>query len=151
MQTGIILSTVNNEQLLVSKYVTLIAFILVSAIAVYQTIKFFQTKSKKKKITKAIIASVFILISPLIFRMYLLETQLLHQPKYTTGITTGFCSEFAKGKGISFDYLVKGKKYSGCNTYHPLPVAKIDVPGGKYVVRYAEKYPGKGRMDFQKK
>ncbi|MBI5914084.1 MAG: hypothetical protein HY842_01810, partial [Bacteroidetes bacterium] len=86
-----------------------------------------------------------------VIKWILIEDGLLRSPKYTVGVTTGNCSAFAKGNAIEFEYEVAGKKYRNCNTFHPIPIDSIMAPGGKYLVRYSEKYPGKGRIDFHKK
>ncbi|MEZ5042120.1 MAG: hypothetical protein R2828_19640 [Saprospiraceae bacterium] len=72
----------------------------------------------------------------------------LFLPLGQAGTTIGFCEAFAKGKAISFEYQVDWRSYGNCNTYHPILVESTAVPGGKYYVRYSERYPEKGRMDF---
>jgi len=81
-------------------------------------------------------------------RSYNVEIRLLLAPTYTTGATSGFCQAFARGKGIEFQYEVDGVTYTNCSTFHPLTVDEIKVPQGHYRVRYSERYPAKGRMDF---
>ncbi len=105
--------------------------------------------ARRKTIRGGIAIVLFALALPVIKRIQV-EGSLLVSNEYAVGTTTGQCQVFAKGKGIEFEYEVAGKKYKNCNTYHPIPIDNIVVPGGKYYVRYAGKYPAEGRIDFNK-
>jgi hypothetical protein len=81
---------------------------------------------------------------------YIVEGAMLRNPQYVKGTTIGYCSVFALGKGIEFEYEINGKKFRNCNTFYPVTKDSIKVPGGEYRVRFAQKFPDNGRMDFQK-
>lgn len=149
MLNAIIIS-VTDDQLFVTKYVTLIAFILLLSGVAINTFKFFRADSGKKKLRRIIIIIVLALLSLPVMRVFDIENNLLNNAKYTTGTTTGYCNVFAKGEGVEFEYEVNGRIYINCNTFHPTPKDEIKVPAGRYRVRYSEKYLGKGRMDFNK-
>jgi hypothetical protein len=87
----------------------------------------------------------------LVGKEYMVEGAMLRHPQYVKGHTMGYCSVFALGKGIEFEYEINGKRFRNCDTFYPLPKDSIKVPGGEYRVRYAKKFPERGRMDFQKK
>ncbi len=105
---------------------------------------------KRKVLRGSLVLCFFLLVIPLV-RWILIEDSLLRKPAYVIGVTLDTCEVFARGQGILFEYEVAGRKYRNCNTYHPVRLKDIVVPGGHYEVRYSPKYPGKGRMDFYKK
>lgn len=109
-----------------------------------------KAESLPKKLTRGGIAAFFILASIPVIKWFQIEGNLLSNALYTEGVTVGFCEESAKGAAIEFVYEVDSIEYNNCNTYHPLKLEDITVPGGKYLVRYSKNYPGKGRMDFNK-
>ena len=145
-----IIISVTNDQLFVTKYVTLIAFVLLIIGATVYIFKFFRAGSGKEKLKKIIVAIVFVLLSLPVMRVFDIENNLLNNAKYINGTTTGYCNVFAKGEGVEFEYEVNGRIYINCNTFHPIPKDDIKVPDGKYYVRYSEKYPDIGRMNFNK-
>lgn len=83
-------------------------------------------------------------------REFLKEAALLKNYQYTPGITKDYCDVAALGKGIEFEYEVNGKIYRNCNTFYPVSLDSIHIPGGKFQVRVSLKYPSEGRMDFHK-
>ncbi len=113
-------------------------------------LKAWKTSSGKKKVIRIVFAIVFFALAIPVFRWIEVEGSMLSSGEYVIGTTLGFCEVFAKGKGIEFEYEIDGIKYKNCNTYHPIPIDNIKVPGGKYYVRYSKKYPEKGRINFQK-
>ena len=104
----------------------------------------------RKKIVRSVIAIVLFALTIPVARWIQVEGSLLSSSEYTIGTTIGFCQVFAKGKGIEFEYEVTGEQYRACNTYHPVSIDNIVVPNGKYFVRYSEKYPERGRINFNK-
>lgn len=106
--------------------------------------------SGKRKIIRVVIITMFIALSLPLVQGIQIDGSLLRASKYATGTTLGYCQVFAKGKGIAFEYEVDGKQYQNCNTYHPVSIENIIIPGGKYDVRYSKRFPEKGRIDFNK-
>lgn len=142
--------TVTNPQLLVTKYVTLILLFLIFGGLFLNLLQLAWAINYRTRIRKAIYSIIlFALIFP-VYSIYQFESSLLASDKYVPGTTVGFCSEFALGAGVEFDYVVNGVKYTNCNTFHPIPMDSIIVPDGKYLVRYTEKYPDRGRIDLRK-
>ena len=105
---------------------------------------------RRKKINRGIAAIVLFVLAVPIVQWIRIDGSLLYSGEYAIGTTIGYCEVFAKGKGIEFEYEADGKKYKNCNTYHPLSINDIIRPNGKYYVRYSNKYPEKGRIDFNK-
>jgi len=146
-----LLNIVTDEELLASQIVKTILLILVSAGIIYNIFRIIRSQTQVKKFINLTILILLTLVLVFVIREYRVEAALVKYPEYVTGTTVGTCSVFAKGKGIEFEYVVNGKKYHNCNTYHPVSIDSIIVPGGKYQVRYSNKFPGQGRMDFKKK
>ena len=146
-----LLNIVTDEELLVSEVVKTILLILVVVGIVYNLIRLFKNGKKNRKILNFII--LLFLIGSVFFvgKEYLVEGSMLRNPQYVKGTTIGYCSVFALGKGIEFEYEINGKKFRNCNTFYPVAKDSIKVPGGEYSVRYSQSFPEKGRMDFQKK
>lgn len=144
------LNIVTDEELIVSQVVK---FILILILAI--TIVFNLFKSIKAVTLKRRIISIFLFLSLsvaiyFIIREFRIEEALLESPVYVEGTTIGYCSVFARGTGIEFEYELDGKKYRQCNTFYPVPKDSIKVPGGKYRVRCSEKFRDRGRMVFTK-
>jgi hypothetical protein len=150
MIQGIILSVVTNLELTASQNVKLILIIILIAGGLINIYRATRVKVKSKKITRSVVVVILILLSLPVMKRYDIENQLLNHAEFTIGTTLGFCEVFAKGKGIEFIYEVEGITYQNCNTFHPVKIEEINVPDGKYMVRYSKKYPGKGRIDFKK-
>jgi len=146
-----LLNIVTDEELLASQIVKTILFILVSAGIIYNIFRIIRTQTQVKKFINLTILILLTLVLVFVIREFRVEAALVKYPEYVTGTTVGTCSVVAKGKGIEFEYEVNGKKYRNCNTYHPVSIDSIIVPGGKYRVRFSKKFPGQGRMDFMKK
>jgi len=138
----VLLNIVTDDELLTSQVVKGILLCLIAVGIVFNFFKIIRTGPAKKKI----INSVFFIIL-----QYRIEGSLLKDPKYVQGKTIRFCNVFALGQGVLFEYEVNGQTYRCCNTFHPVPVDSILVPGGIFMVRYSDKFPEKGRMDFTKK
>ncbi len=150
IQKFIFLSVTGDLELTASQAVkSIFIFILISG-ALFNLYRLYKAKTTAKRIFTGIFAILLVLISLPVIKWFDIEGNLLNHAEYVTGITNGFCQEFAKGAAIEFEYELDGVKYANCNTYHPVPKDKITVPGGKYYVRVAKKYPEKGRMDFNK-
>ena len=145
-----LLNIVTDEELLTSQIVKTILLVFICIGIIYNIYRIVRSETKiRRTINISILIFLFIAIT-IVFREYKFETTLLKQPKYTTGTTIGYCSVFARGEGIEFEYEIDGIKYKCCNTFHPVSKDSIVVPGGKYKVRYTEKYKNKGRMVFGK-
>ena len=146
-----LLNIVTDEELLVSEVVKTILLIIISIGLILSLIRLIKSDSKSRQILNSLI---FVSLSVLIFfvgKEFLLEGAFLENSTYVRGTTVGFCSVFALGKGIEFEYEVDGKKFRNCNTFYPVSKDSLKVPGGEFSVRYVKKFPDKGRMDFQKK
>jgi hypothetical protein len=144
-----LLKIVTDEELLTSQIVKTILLILLSAGIIYNLFRIFKSESKLNRIINSAILALLCVAIILVFKEFREEASLLKQPKFAKGITTEYCSVFARGAGIEFEYEVNGITYRNCNTYHPIGKDQIIVPGGYYIVRYSNDYPEKGRMDFK--
>ena len=146
-----LLSVVTDNELLASQIVKTIFIVILSIGIIFNLIRFFKNKLRKKKIINTagflILSAVLLHVS----RIYKEDRSLRHNSKYISGTTIGYCSQIALGAGVEFEYELGGKKYRNCNTYHPISKDSIIVPGGKYSVRVSNDYPGLGRMDFNRK
>ncbi|NND34128.1 MAG: hypothetical protein HKN76_16190, partial [Saprospiraceae bacterium] len=69
-------------------------------------------------------------------RWFQIDAAMLGSQNFVKGKTTGLCEVFGRGRGISFEYEVAGRKHVGCSTFHPLELNSIKVPDGYYLVRY---------------
>ena len=145
-----LLNIVTNEELLTSQIVKTILLCLTAGGIIYNILRIIRSESKIKRIINSIIFIILSVAIVFIFKEYRIEATLLKSPQYVYGTTIGFCDVFAKGRGIEFEYEVNGQKFRNCNTYHPISKDSLIVPGGKYMVRYSQKYPDQGRMDFAK-
>jgi len=141
---------VTDLELEVSQAVKFILLALLVFGVVLNLFKAWKENGNRKKVIRGVLVVALIALSIPVIRRIQVEGSLLSSSEYTIGTTIGHCQVFAKGKGIEFEYELGGKKYKNCNTYHPFPIENIVVPNGKYFVRYSEKYPGKGRIDFNK-
>ncbi len=150
IQQFIFLSVNTDLELTASQAVKSIFILILISGALFNLYRFFKAKTTAKRIFTGIFAIALVLIAAPVIKWFDIEGNLLNHSEYVPGITKGFCQEFAKGAAIEFEYELDGVKYANCNTYHPVPKDKIMVPGGKYKVRVSKKYPGKGRMDFNK-
>ena len=144
-----LLNLVTDEELLASQIVKTILFFVIGAGIIYNLYQLFREESKKKKAINVVLFALLSVLIVLVYKAYRVEAALLKNPEYVTGITIGYCSEFARGEGIGFEYEVNGQKFRNCNTYHPISKDSIVVPGGKYMVRYSEKFSDAGRMNFK--
>ena len=146
-----LLNIVTDEELLASEVVKTILLILIVVGIVYNLIRLIRSGTKSRKLLIFfIVLSLFVLVF-LVGKEYMVEGAMLRNPQYVKGTTIGYCSVFALGKGIEFQYEINGKKFRNCNTFYPVAKDSIIVPGGEYSVRYAQSFPDRGRMDFQKK
>ncbi len=146
-----LLNIVTDDQLLTSQIVKTILIVIIAGGVVFNVFRIFKVKSFKRKAINLILFLALATILLLVVKQYRIEWTLLKHPEYVTGVTTGYCSVFAEGKGISFEYEMNGKRYQNCNTFHPIPEDSIIVPNGKYLVRVAKEFPDEGRMNFRKK
>lgn len=146
-----LLNIVTDEELLVSEVVKTILLILFVGGIVYNLIRLIQSGTKSRKSINFIVLLFLFVLVFIVGKEYLVELALLRSPEYVKGTTTGYCSVFALGKGIEFEYEVNGKKFRNCNTFYPVSKDSIKVPGGEFSVRYVKKFSDKGRMNFQKK
>ncbi len=145
-----LLNIVTDDELLTSQIVKTILLIILAIGIIFNLYRVFKNELRVRKIINGFILAILLCISFLVFRQYRLEAALLKNPHFVPGTTLGDCRVFAEGRGVSFEYIVNGRKYIVCNTFHPLSRDSIKVPGAKYRVRYAPEFPGEGRMDFSK-
>ena len=146
-----LLNIVTDEELLTSQIVKTILLILTVAGIIYNLFRIVRTTSKSRRIINSAFFIFLFVVLIFVFKEYRVEAALLKKPEYIQGTTVGYCTVFARGQGIEFEYEVNGQKFRTCNTFHPVSKDSIIVPGGKYQVRYANKFPGKGRMNFMLK
>ena len=145
----LILSVTSDLELQAAQTVKIIFTTILVLAGGFNLYKMTKTKQAWKRMMRlAFSIGLFLLVIPLI-RLIHLEGSLLSNAQYTNGTTLGYCQEFMKGIAIEFEYKVENKTYQNCNTFHPVAKDVIQVPGGKYLVRYAENYPEKGRMMFK--
>lgn len=144
-----LLNIVTEEELLTSQIVKSILLINIALGIIYNLYRLFGKESTKRKMINFVIFALLSVSIIFVYRAYQIEAALLNKPEYVTGITLGYCSVFALGTGIEFEYEVKGQKFRCCNTYHPISKDSIVVPGQKYMVRYSEIFPDAGRMNFR--
>ena len=145
------LNIVTDEELLASEVVKTILLILILVGIVYNLIRIIRSGTKSRKIINIFILLVLFVVVFFVGKEYIVEGTMLRNPQYINGTTIGYCSVFALGKGIEFEYEINGKKFRNCNTFYPVAKDSIKVPGGKFSVRFAQSFPDRGRMDFQKK
>ncbi len=144
-----LLNIVTDEELLTSQIVKTILLIVVALGIIYNLYRVFQEDSNKKKVINVVLFSLLSVFIVFVYNAYRVEAALLKSQEYVPGITLGYCSVFALGTGIEFEYEVNGQKIRCCNTFHPISRDSIKVPGGKYIVRYSEKFPDEGRINFK--
>ena len=146
-----LLNIVTDEELLTSQIVKTILLILTVAGIIYNLFRIVRATSKSRRIINTAFFIFLFVALIFVFKEYRVEAALLKKPEYIQGTTVGYCTVFARGQGIEFEYEVNGQKFRTCNTFHPVSKDSIIVPGGKYQVRYSNKFPGKGRMNFRLK
>jgi hypothetical protein len=146
-----ILPAATDHELLAGQVVKIIFLFLLLFGVVYNVLRAFRAATWRGRLSRVAFALFLLAIALPVMRWIMIEDSLLRKPRYTIGATTGYCEAFARGKAVAFEYEVKGVVYRNCNAYHPIPVDSIVVPGGRYYVRYSEKYPEWGRMDFYRK
>lgn len=145
------LNIVSDEALLTSQVVKSILFVLVVVGIAYNLYRIIKAESQKRRLINSVIFVLLLIVIVIVYKEFRLEAELLNHPKYVSGTTVGYCSVFARGEGIKFEYELNGKKYCNCNTFHPISRDSILIPGGKYFVRFSDKFPEEGRMDFTRK
>lgn len=144
-----LLKIVTDEELLTSQIVKTILLVVLSAGIIYNLFRIFRSESKIKLVINSSFLIILSVALVLVFNEYRVEAALMKQPLYVKGITKGYCNAFARGEGIDFEYEINGKKYSNCNTFHPISKDSIVVPGGIYMVRFSPEFPEAGRMNFK--
>ena len=145
---NILLASVTDNELLAGQVVILTITFLLFLGAMLNIVRSYKASSRNAMVIRGIAALLMLIVTIPLLSAFWVENRLYSQPQYTTGTTVSLCSVFAKGKAVQFEYEVNDRKYTGCNTFHPTPISSIKIPGGMYKVRYNEKYPGKGRIDF---
>ncbi|MBS1633614.1 MAG: hypothetical protein JST10_13685 [Bacteroidetes bacterium] len=147
----LLLNIVSDEQLLTSQIVKTVLLCLLGAGLIYNLFKLIRRKEKVKRIINSVIFLLLCVVAYFTIQAYRIEGSLLNHPRYVIGTTMGDCSVTGLGQGIEFEYEVDGRTFHNCSTYYPVSKDSIKVPGGKYMVRYSDKFVDKGRMDFNKK
>ena len=145
------LNIVTDEELLTSQIVKAMLLFVISAGIIYNLLRVVREQIKTKKIINAAILATLLVVIVLVINEYRVEYALIKNPKYIEGRTIGYCSVFARGEGIRFEYEMNGIKYTNCNTFHPISKDSIIVPNGKYMVRYSSAFRYLGRMNFKMK
>jgi len=121
---------VTDLQLTVSQIVKSILLVIILFGVIINIRYAVRHKKIKQKYWRIIIAlALAILFLPLV-KWLMVDGALLNSSQYVQGRTIDICQVFALGQGISFEYHVDGKKYSSCNTFHPLKLENIKVPDG---------------------
>jgi len=143
------LSIVSDEQLMTNQIVKSILLIILSGGIVLNIFRIFRNPTRNKKLLHIVLLLIISTIFYFVFNAYKIEAALLKNPQYIIGTTKGFCKTYGQSN-IDFEYEINGKKFEGCNTYSPIPQSSIITNGGRYLVRYSNKYPEGGRMDFTK-
>ena len=145
-----LLNIVTDDELLTSQIVKTILLVIIVVGIIYNLFRIARSETKGKKFINLILLIFLSIAIFFVFKQYRVEAALLKSPEYVPGTTIDYCNVFAEGQGIEFEYEVNGRKFLNCDTFHPISKDSIIVPGGKYMVRYSQKFPDKGRMDFQK-
>ncbi len=143
------LNIVSDNELLISQIVKSILILVLAVGFTYNFYRLIKATTVKRKSFLTLILLALASILFLVIKQFRLEAAILNHPKYTEGVTVGFCNVFARGQGIEFEYMINGIKYRCCNTFYPIPKDSIIVPGGRYKVRYSDNYKGEGRMIFK--
>ncbi len=143
-----LLSTVTDQELFVSTWVTFLFTIILGIGLVWNGVRSVQVR--KGRVVRALGIGLFLVLGVMAFKRYLLERSLLRDATYTKGTTLGPCQVTLKGKGVRFRYTINGTTYTNCNTFHPVKEDRIKKTNGHYKVRYSPAYPSKGRMNFKK-
>jgi hypothetical protein len=144
-----LLVVITDEELFISQIVKAILLLLLTAGIIYNAYRIFRQKSKINLIFNIVILLLLSVTFVLAIKEYRVESALLKHSEYVVGTTKGYCSSFARGEGIEFEYQVNGTVYRNCNTFHPISKDSIIVVGGKYMVRYSREFPELGRMNFR--
>lgn len=144
------LNIVTDDELLVSQIVKFILILVLAITIIFNLFKAIKAVSFVRRIINTFLFISFSIAIYFVIREFRIEGALLEHPVYVQGTTIGYCSVFARGTGIEFEYELEGKRYVLCNTFYPVPKDSIVVPGGKYKVRCSEKFRGSGRMIFTK-
>ncbi|MCC7401900.1 MAG: hypothetical protein IT214_10500 [Chitinophagaceae bacterium] len=145
-----LLNIVTDDELFISQVVKSILMIILAGGIIFNLFRVIRASSAKKRIISVTITALLVFLILFVIKEYRIEAALLKNPVYVQGTTLGYCSVFAKGQGIEFEYELDGVKYHSCNTFYPVPKDSIVVPGGKYRVRCAEKFKSEGRMIFKR-
>lgn len=143
------LNIVSDEQLMTNQIVKTILLIILSGGIVLNFYRIYKNSTLNKKLLHTVLLLIISTIFYFVFKAYKIEAELLKKPIYVVGKTIGYCNVFGKSN-IDFEYEINGKIFKGCDAYSPIPQTAIIAIGGKYYVRYSEKYPENGRMDFSK-
>ncbi|MEP7267513.1 MAG: hypothetical protein ABI844_07775 [Saprospiraceae bacterium] len=146
-----LLNIVTDDELLTSQVVKGILLCLVVGGIINNLLKIIRSESRIRRIINSVLFIILSVAIILIFQQFRIEGALLKTPEYVQGKTIRFCNVFAVGQGVEFEYEVNGKMYRNCNSFHPVFKDSITVPGGIYMVRCTQKFPGEGRMDFSRK
>ncbi|MBV6426383.1 MAG: hypothetical protein KIPDCIKN_00895 [Haliscomenobacter sp.] len=144
----LLLTTVTDHELLAGQVVKAILWLLFLFGLGYNLRQAWNTRLGRWKAVRSGMALFFLLGALFLSRWLWIDGHLWLAPQYTVGTTTGYCEVWGKGRGVAFEYQAAGKTYRSCNVYHPVPRDQINLPGGRYRVRYSPKFPEKGRMDF---
>ena len=99
-----LLNIVTDEELLTSQIVKTILLFIVGGGIIYNLFRIVRAESKKKKAINIVILITLSVIIVFVYKEFRVEAALLKNPKYVHGTTIGYCSVFARGEGIEFEY-----------------------------------------------
>ncbi len=148
MSPKLIADNVTTDELGASVAVQSLVVFLLAFFVLRNLVQLVRGGGSKRSFQRIVATVVLALLLVPMTHFYSLEIHLLLAPQYTVGTTLGFCQAFARGKGIEFQYQTDDASYTHCSTFHPRKASEIEVPKGRYRVRYSPRYPAKGRMDF---
>lgn len=146
-----LLLSVTDLELTAAQAVKFILVAILIGVSIVHLIKMRRSRTVKQKFWKATLATLFIGLTVPVFKWIIIDGSLLNTSEYTVGTTLGICHVLARGRGVKFEYEVNAQKYTGCNSYHPIPIDNITTMDGKYYVRYSDQFPANGRIDFRKR
>jgi hypothetical protein len=92
------------------------------------------------------ILAIILMVSALLGVLWVMGQWVLLQfnTRYTIGVTTG-ASAMRSSSYVDYEYKVNGKRYSGYSHSHD----RMKIPGGFYLVKYSEGFPGVSDMKIR--
>lgn len=144
-----LLDIVTDDELLTSQVVKFILMVILTVALVWNAVGLFRTSTIVRRLLNLFLLVFFGAAFFIVFQQFIVDRAMFQAAEYVQGTTKGYCNVFAKGKGIAFEYQVEGKTYKGCSIFYPMKEDSIQVPGGRYKVRYSKQFAARGRMIFK--